>query len=284
MQILTQFKAMQDAADAARRGGRRVGLVPTMGYFHEGHLSLMRAARKNADLVVVSSFVNPIQFGPREDFARYPRDDSRDRTLAAAEGVDLFFQPTAEEMYPPGYSTYVEVENLTTGLCGAFRPGHFRGVATVVTKLFLACKPHVAYFGRKDYQQAQVIKRMARDLNFEVAIETLPTVRENDGLAMSSRNSLLTAAERTQALALYRSLREAQRLFAAGERDAQRIRAAMAETITAVAGARLEYAEVVDGETLHPITVARAGDLAAVAAYVGTTRLIDNTLLGNDIL
>jgi pantoate--beta-alanine ligase len=275
---------MRRAAEALRRGGASLGLVPTMGYFHAGHLSLMRRARAECRRVVVTLFVNPAQFGPGEDLARYPRDFERDRDLAAAEGVDVLFAPDAAAMYPEGYATYVDVERLTVGLCGASRPGHFRGVATVVAKLFNLCRPSRAYFGRKDYQQAQVIKRLAADLDCGVEIEVLPIVREADGLALSSRNAYLSPAERRQATCLYRALARAQELFAAGERAPARYIAAMAAVVAAEPDARLDYAELVHPEELTPVRAAEAGSVAALAVFINQTRLIDNTALGEDEL
>jgi len=221
MDVIASPGEMRTAAAAFRRENLTLGLVPTMGFFHEGHLSLIRRARAECERVVVSVFVNPTQFGPGEDFERYPRDLSRDQELAADAGVDIMFTPTTENMYPEGYATYVVVERLGDRLCGARRPGHFRGVATVVAKLFHLCRPTVAYFGQKDYQQAIIIKRLAADLDFDVAVEVLPTVREADGLAMSSRNAYLSSPERSQATCLYRALVRAQQLSAAGETGRQ---------------------------------------------------------------
>jgi len=255
-----------------------------MGYFHEGHLSLMRRARADCRRVVVSLFVNPTQFGPSEDLERYPRDFERDRELAAAEGVDIIFAPATEDMYPEGYATYVDVERLTDGLCGALRPGHFRGVATVVAKLFNICRPTAAYFGQKDYQQAQVIKKLAADLDFDVEVEVLATVREADGLAMSSRNEYLTPEERRQATCLFRALARAQELFAAGETRPAKIVDELTVTITAQPAARVDYAEVIHPQELTPVTTVEKGAVAAVAAFVNETRLIDNTILGEEDL
>ena len=275
---------MRATAEEFRRQDLSLGLVPTMGYFHEGHLSLMRRARADCQRVVVSLFVNPAQFGPGEDLGRYPRDFERDRDLAAAEGVDVMFAPDAADMYPESYATYVDVERLTAGLCGARRPGHFRGVATVVTKLLNICRPTAAYFGRKDYQQAQVIKRLVADLNFDVKIEVLPIVREADGLAMSSRNQYLTAEERRQAACLFRALARAQELYAAGETRPGRFVDEMTAVITAQPPARVDYAEVVDAEELTPAGTVEAGNVAVVAAFLNQTRLIDNTILGKEYL
>jgi pantoate--beta-alanine ligase len=275
---------MQVAAEGFRRKGLSVGLVPTMGYFHEGHLSLMRRARADCDRVVVSLFVNPTQFGPGEDLDRYPRDFDRDRGLAEAEGVDMIFAPTSEDMYPEGYATYVEVVRLTEGLCGARRPGHFRGVATVVAKLFNVCRPGAAYFGQKDYQQAQVIKRMAADLDFGIDVKVLPIVREADGLAMSSRNKYLSPDERRQATCLVRALARAQELIGAGETKSDKFKKEMTAIISAEPSARLDYAEVIDPEELTPVTTVGKGAVAAVAANINQTRLIDNTILGEEEL
>lgn len=284
MEIVTSPLEMQVAAEGFRRKGLSVGLVPTMGYFHEGHLSLMRRARADCDRVVVSLFVNPTQFGPGEDLDRYPRDFDRDRGLAEAEGVDMIFAPTSEDMYPEGYATYVEVVRLTEGLCGARRPGHFRGVATVVAKLFNVCRPGAAYFGQKDYQQAQVIKRMAADLDFGIDVKVLPIVREADGLAMSSRNKYLSPDERRQATCLVRALARAQELIGAGETKSDKFKKEMTAIISAEPSARLDYAEVIDPEELTPVTTVGKGAVAAVAANINQTRLIDNTILGEEEL
>lgn len=283
MDLIDKIETMRARVEEVRRKGARVGLVPTMGYFHEGHLSLMRRARAENDFVVVSLFVNPAQFGPQEDFGRYPRDRERDRAQAQAVGVDVLFCPGDDAMYPAGYASYVSVERLGDGLCGARRPGHFRGVATVVAKLFNICRPHVAYFGRKDYQQGIILKRMAADLDFDLRVEFLPTVRETDGLAMSSRNAYLSAEERRAAAALYQALAAAQKRFGAGERRTDRLVSEAAHILTA-AGGRVDYVELVDGEELTPLAEAVPGALLAVAAFIGSTRLIDNTLLGIDDL
>ncbi len=255
-----------------------------MGYFHEGHLSLMRRARADCQRVVVSLFVNPTQFGPSEDLGRYPRDFERDRELAAAEGVDIVFAPAAKDIYPEGYATYVDIERLSEGLCGASRPGHFRGVATVVAKLFNICRPTAAYFGQKDYQQAQVIKRLAADLNFDVEIEVLPIVREADGLAVSSRNQYLEPEERPQATCLFRALARAQELFAAGETQPAKFVDEMTAVVAAQPAVRTDYAEVIHPQELTPVATVEEGAVAAVAAFVNETRLIDNTILGKEDL
>jgi pantoate--beta-alanine ligase len=270
---------MREAAEAARRAGRSVGLVPTMGYLHEGHLSLLRRARAENDLVVLSIFVNPAQFGAGEDLERYPRDLERDLALAGGAGVDLLFHPPAEEMYLPGHSTWVDVEGLTQHLCGRSRRGHFRGVATVCTKLFALCLPHRAYFGQKDAQQALVIRRMIRDLDLGVDLVVCPIVREPDGLAMSSRNVHLSAEERAQAPMLRRALDRAEAMAAAGERSAQAIARAMRAELASAELARLDYIEIVDAEALRPVERLQGEILVAVAAYFGATRLIDNTII-----
>ncbi len=277
MQIITSPSATQADCRARRAEGKSIGLVPTMGYLHEGHLSLVRQARADNDWVVVSIFVNPIQFGPNEDLANYPRDFDRDRQLLEAEGVDLIFAPTVKEMYPSGSLTFVEVEgNLTKGLCGASRPGHFRGVTTVVSKLFNIILPHRAYFGQKDAQQLAVIQRMVADLNFDIEIVPMPIVREPDGLAMSSRNRYLTPEERRSATALYRSLQLAKEFIEEGERDAARIIAAMRNLIGQEKPAQIDYIEVVDAKKFEPKNQIRGGSLIALAAFMGGTRLIDN--------
>ena len=253
--------------------------MPTMGYLHEGHLSLARRARAENATVVLSLFVNPTQFGPSEDYARYPRAPERDSALAEAAGVDLLFAPSVEEMYPPGAATWVEVEGLTRRWEGERRPGHFRGVATIVLKLFLAARPARAYFGEKDYQQLLVVRRLAADLLPELTIVGCPTVREPDGLALSSRNAYLTFEERPRALALYRSLTQAQALLAAGERAGATLEAAMIAELAAHAGVAADYAAVVDAATLEPLPRVDREARALVAARLGRVRLIDNAPL-----
>ncbi|MFA4044031.1 MAG: hypothetical protein HZRFUVUK_000814 [Candidatus Fervidibacterota bacterium] len=279
MKVITSVSEMQECAMKLRSEGKVIGFVPTMGYFHEGHLSLMRRARNECDIVVVSIFVNPIQFGPGEDYERYPRDVERDLKMAEGVGVDIVFCPSVEEMYPEGYATYVNVERLTEGLCGAFRPGHFRGVTTVVTKLFNIVMPHKAYFGEKDYQQLVVIKRMVKDLNFPIEIVPCPTIRESDGLAMSSRNVYLSQEEREAALSLYRSLMTAKVLFEKGERNASVLRKVVEEGLCSSELVKPQYVEVVDAETLEPIERIERDAVIAVAAFVGKARLIDNVIL-----
>ncbi|MBI1929694.1 pantoate--beta-alanine ligase [Candidatus Poribacteria bacterium] len=277
MQIITSPSATQADCRARRAEGKQIGLVPTMGYLHEGHLSLVRRARADNDWVVVSIFVNPIQFGPNEDLANYPRDFDRDRQLLEAEGVDLIFAPTVEGMYPPGSLTFVEVEgNLTKGLCGASRPGHFRGVTTVVSKLFNIVLPHRAYFGQKDAQQLAVIGRMVADLNFDIEIIPMPIVREPDGLAMSSRNRYLNPEERRSATTLYRSLQLAKGLIENRERDAAKITAAMRNLIGQEKPARIDYIEIIDANSFEPMGPVHREILIALAVFMGGTRLIDN--------
>jgi pantoate--beta-alanine ligase len=260
----------------------RVGLVPTMGALHEGHLSLVRHARADDDVVVVSVFVNPTQFGPSEDYARYPRDSERDLALLRDLGTDLVFMPPVEEMYPEGFDTHVEVEKLTQRLEGASRPGHLRGVATVVAKLFNIVQPHRAYFGQKDAQQLAVIRRLTRDLDLPVEVVGLPTVREPDGLAMSSRNAYLSPEERKAALVLYRSLEAAQELWRSGVRDASLIRRRMNEVLAAPATgglARVDYVSVADAGTLEELETVDRPALVSLAVRIGKTRLIDNVTL-----
>ena len=270
---------MLPSSRAARREGKHIGFVPTMGALHEGHLSLVRAANSQCDMVVVSIFVNPTQFGPNEDFAKYPRTFERDCKLLEQEGVDLVFAPSVEEMYPQGAVTYVTVEGMSDKLCGRSRPGHFRGVATVVSKLFHIVEPDLAFFGQKDAAQVAIIKRMVRDLSMPVAIVVCPIVREPDGLAMSSRNAYLTPEQRKQALVLSRALRRVQQVFDRGERNAAKLIGAGKQVITEESSVRLDYLEIVDPETLDCVEVARSKTLVALAAFVGTTRLIDNVIL-----
>ncbi len=258
----------------------RVGFVPTMGYLHEGHLSLVRRARQECQSVVVSIFVNPTQFGPGEDLARYPRDLERDLRLLDPLGVDLLWAPTAEVMYPPGFQTWVEVEGLTRPLEGAARPGHFRGVTTVVAKLFNAVQPQVAYFGQKDAQQAVVVRRMTQDLNFPIEIVVCPTVREADGLAMSSRNVYLDPPQRQAATVLYRALSAARAAYDGGERQAERLRQVMRQVLASEPLAQVQYVSCADYETLEELEQVRGRALLSLAVFIGKTRLIDNFVLG----
>ncbi len=270
------IRDLRQATHRAKQAGLRVGLVPTMGALHAGHASLIRTARQEAGFVVVSIFVNPTQFGPKEDYRRYPRPLDADLDLCAREGVDLVFAPAVEEVYPPGFRTFVEVGGLQDVLCGASRPGHFRGVATVVLKLFHMVQPEVAYFGQKDAQQVRIIQQMVRDLDLPVEIRICPIVREPDGLAVSSRNGYLTPEQRRHATVLYRALQKGQGMIGAGERDPAEVRAAMVAMITATPGAVLDYAELVDNQTLQKISRIDGPILAALAVKFGETRLIDN--------
>jgi pantoate--beta-alanine ligase len=293
LKIFSKIDEMRAACREVRRTGKRLGFVPTMGALHEGHLSLVRAAREACDVVAASIFVNPTQFGPKEDLARYPRPFERDRELLEREGVEILFAPTVEEMYPNASDgqadksvrptsvrpTWVTVEDLSGKLDGRSRPGHFRGVTTVVAKLFHIVEPDAAFFGQKDAAQVAVIRRMVRDLNLAVEIVACPIVREPDGLAMSSRNAYLDSEQRKKALVLHRSLMRVEQLAQAGERDAARLGAAGRAEIATENSVHLDYFEVVNPETLDPVADVSGGVLVAVAAYVGTTRLIDNILL-----
>jgi len=269
---------MQSLSQKIREAGKTISFVPTMGYLHQGHLSLIRQAGKDSDVLVVSIFVNPTQFGRGEDYERYPRDLERDKKLAAEEKVDILFVPSSKEMYPQGYHTFVEVERLSESLCGRFRPGHFRGVATVVAKLFNIVSPHSAYFGQKDAQQALLIRKMVKDLNMGVEVKVLPIIREEDGLALSSRNAYLSPEERRAAPVLYKSLQEARRMLEAGERDSRRVIRQMEEMIKKEKQARIDYISIVDGETLEERERIEGKVLVALAVWMGKTRLIDNII------
>lgn len=277
MKIIRTIGEIRAISESARAGGKVVGLVPTMGALHEGHLALAGRARSECDVVIMSIFVNPIQFGPREDFAAYPRDLESDAKLAEAAGVDYIFAPEASQMYPRPPLAFVEVSVLTDHLCGASRPGHFRGVATVVTKLFNITRPHRAYFGMKDAQQLRVIRRMNEDLDFGIEIVPVPTVREKDGLAMSSRNAYLSPEDRARAVILSRSLKLAERLVKEGVRDTGVIKGEMRRLILSeVPDASIDYVEVVDDDTVVPIERIEGRALVALAVRIGGTRLIDN--------
>jgi pantoate--beta-alanine ligase len=284
MEIISDPQEMHTRARQWRDGGLKVVLVPTMGFFHPGHLSLMEYGKTAGDRLVVSLFVNPAQFGPEEDLGRYPRDLDRDLCLARDAGVHCLYTPEAEAMYPPGYQTYVEVESLSRGLCGASRPGHFRGVATVVLKLLNQVAPQVAVFGEKDYQQLMVVKQMVADLNVPVAIVGRPIVREPDGLAMSSRNTYLNPEARAAALCLYRALVAARELVASGARNRENILEAVRQIINAAPGAGLDYAALVDPETLQDVEAIRGEARLLLAVWINKTRLIDNTLLSESRL
>ncbi|MDZ4198483.1 MAG: pantoate--beta-alanine ligase [Kiritimatiellia bacterium] len=279
MKIIQKPDEMQRQSREIRCSGRRIGLVPTMGYLHEGHLSLVRLARERADVVVVSLFVNPTQFGPSEDFERYPRDPERDEALCRQEKVDVLFCPASSDMYFPEASVTVREDRLSRGLCGASRPTHFCGVCTVVAKLFHLCDPDVAVFGCKDAQQLRMIERMVRDLNFPVRILRGPIVRESDGLAMSSRNVRLSPESRRQAVCLYQALRRAQELVSGGERRVEVVRGEVVRILQQTPGVRIDYVELVDEETLEPVETLTKPVLAALAVFFGDVRLIDNETL-----
>ncbi len=278
MQIVSTISEMCSISDGARKAGQIIAFVPTMGYFHEGHLSLMREGRKRGDVLVVSIFVNPAQFGEGEDYEIYPRDFPRDKSMAEGAGVDILFVPAAEEMYPEGYQTFVEVEWITKHMEGQIRPTHFRGVTTVVAKLFNIIKPHIAIFGEKDFQQLVVIRKMVEDLNMGIEIIGMPIVREGDGLAMSSRNTYLTPEQRKAALSLNRSLEKASELFLSGERNPRRIIDAVKEVIEREKGITIDYVDVRDARTLEEIEIIEDDAVIALAMRVGKVRLIDNMI------
>ncbi len=280
--VVAEIPALRAWRDAERAAGRRVALVPTMGALHEGHLALVDEARRRAERVVMSIFVNPLQFGPSEDFQRYPRPLERDRALAAARGVDLLFTPTVEVMYPPGSETRVVPGETASRWEGDVRPGHFAGVLTVVLKLFHLVEPGVAVFGQKDIQQATLIRRMVRDLDLRVDLVLSPTVRESDGVALSSRNAYLTPDQRVEARVLNRALRAADRAWREGGRDAAVLRRLIEGEFGLSPGVQPDYIAIVDPDTLSPVPVAVAGTIIAVAARVGSTRLLDNHILGMD--
>jgi pantoate--beta-alanine ligase len=285
MEIINRIPRMRSVARDMRAEGSRVGLVPTMGALHEGHLSLMQRAREMCDIVVASVFVNPAQFGPAEDYDRYPRDLARDAELAFARGVDFIFAPAVDDMYPEDFVTYVTVEGLSERLEGASRPGHFRGVTTVVNKLFNIVQPNFAFFGRKDAQQVVIIKRMVRDLAMDVEVVVGPIVREEDGLALSSRNVYLSADERPAATVLRRALEKARTLYNGGESDAARLLASIRATVEAEPPARLDYVAITDTKRLEPVaTVSNDGPtLISMAVFFGKTRLIDNIVLNGEL-
>jgi len=283
MITIPAVREMQAFADRARQECKRIGFVPTMGYLHEGHMSLVRIARKISQIVVVSSFVNPTQFGPREDFGKYPRDNERDDRLCQREGVDVVFRPSVDDVYAKDHSVCVDEAVLSAGLCGKFRQGHFRGVTTIVAKLFNIVQPHVAVFGRKDAQQARLIEQMVRDLNFPVEIVVAPIVRESDGLAMSSRNTYLSEGERKRASSIYGSLCLASRLFGGGIVDAARLTGEIRAFLEANASPlEIEYIEAVNYVTLQPVSTVKGKTLLAIAVRIGRTRLIDNIVLPPD--
>lgn len=279
MELLRTIEEARQFVLSQKKREKSIGLVPTMGYLHEGHLSLVHTAREQNDVVVVSIFVNPTQFGPQEDLDRYPRDLEKDRNSCSQASVDAIFMPAAEEMYPERFHTWVQVDTITETLCGASRPGHFRGVATVVSKLFNIIQPDRAYFGLKDFQQAVVIKQMVRDLNMPLEIVTVPTVREADGLATSSRNKYLTAKQRARAPVLYNTLKLGQRLIEAGEHNADVVHEAMVKEIESQPDTRIDYISVCNPETLAPVDKIENRVLLAMAVWLGNTRLIDNILV-----
>lgn len=279
MKTIQSPKRMQKICLDLKKQGKRIGFVPTMGYLHEGHLSLMKVAKKKSDVLVVSLFVNPTQFGPREDFKTYPRDLERDKRLLNEVGCDYLFCPKVKDMYPERYETYIELENSTKVLEGAFRPGHFKGVTTIVAKLFNTVQPDMAVFGQKDFQQAAVIKRMVQDLHMPVKIAVAPTIREKSGLALSSRNSYLSNEERKQALVLYESLKLAKRMIRSGERDARKITDKMRKLILEMLRAKIDYVSINDSGTLRPLKRLNGDILISLAVRIGKTRLIDNIRL-----
>lgn len=279
LRIVRKIREMQALADKLRSKKRTIVFVPTMGYLHEGHLSLIKKGKKLADVLVISIFVNPVQFNQKEDFEKYPRDEKRDLELAESAGVDIAFIPSTKEMYQEGFTSYVEVENLTKNLCGAFRPGHFRGVTTVVTKLFNIVKPHIAIFGEKDYQQLKVIQRMVKDLNFDIKIIPGKTFREKSGLAMSSRNSRLTEEERKEAALIYRALNSARDLFLSGERNAEKLIEKAKSVLEENPQFRTEYLKIVNPENLNDVNVIEKKATIATAVWLGNVRLIDNIIL-----
>ena len=279
MVIAKTIKHVRKIIFAAKQKNKTIGFVPTMGALHYGHLSLVRAARKNCDFVVVSIFINPTQFGPKEDFRKYPRQFNQDKRLLEIEKVDLVFYPSAAEMYLKDSSTYIKEVYLSEPLCGSTRPGHFRGVCTVVAKLFNIIEPDIAYFGQKDYQQARVVKRMVRDLNFPVKIKIFPTLRERSGLAMSSRNAYLDQKARGDALVLFESLKLAKKLVKEGERDPKKIINKIRKLIISIKNAKIDYVEIVDAKSLRPVDKIKAKVAVVLAVYIGKIRLIDNVLV-----
>ena len=281
MKIISSIREMQVFSESARNSGQKISFVPTMGYFHDGHLSLMREGRQRADCLAISIYVNPTQFGPSEDFEKYPRDFERDKGLASDVGVDVIFYPEDKEMYPEHYQTYVNVENVTQNLCGMSRPGHFRGVTTVCAKLFNIVKPHSAIFGKKDFQQLVAIKRMVIDLNMDLDIIGMPIVREPDGLAMSSRNVYLKTDEREGALSLSRSLNIAKEMYDRGERDVAAILAQVRKYIERHPHTNIDYAKICDTTTLKDIGNIEGESVLALAVKINKTRLLDNYVFGN---
>lgn len=281
MEVIKTIKEMKEFSSQTRRAGKTIAFVPTMGYFHDGHLSLMREGRRRGNLLIISLFVNPTQFGPNEDFKNYPRDFERDSKMAEEVGVDVLFAPEASDMYPLNHQTIVRVEKVTQNLCGRSRPIHFQGVTTVVMMLFEIVMPHVAIFGEKDYQQLVTIQQMVRDLHMSVEVVGMPTVREVDGLAMSSRNAYLLPEERKAALSLYRSLQKAKELLRKGERKADRILHEMKGIFQSEPLVRIDYVQICDATTLQDVDRIEGDVVVALAAYLGKTRLIDNLVYRN---
>jgi len=279
MKKFDNISEMQQFAEYSRKNGLKIGLVPTMGYLHEGHLSLIRSLRKKCDILVVSIFINPTQFDAGEDLDKYPRDFERDENLCRQEEVDVIFYPTADQMYPAPYFTYITVEKLSKMMCGISRPTHFRGVTTIVAKLFNIVKPHVAIFGEKDYQQAIIIKQMVIDLNFDIGIVTAPIVREADGLALSSRNKYLNSANRKNAVVLYQSLEYAQKLLHDRKIKAAVLKGKMEDMILTKPHTKIDYIEIIDPDTLEPLEEINNKAIVALAVFLGGTRLIDNLLI-----
>jgi pantoate--beta-alanine ligase len=279
MEVIATAKEMQQHSDQLRQKEKIIAFVPTMGYLHEGHLALMREGKNRGDKLIISIFVNPTQFGPAEDYEQYPRDMQRDLKLAQKVGVDIVFTPSSQEMYPDGFQTSVEVERVTQNLCGISRPGHFRGVTTVVAKLFNIVKPHLALFGQKDYQQLVTIKRMVEDLNMDIEVIGIPTVRERDGLAMSSRNAYLSPKKRKEAAKLYRSLRKGEELFRQGEKNTTTILKTVREVIEETKPKKIDYVKICDAHTLEDIEEIKDEAIIALAVKIGKTRLIDNIIL-----
>jgi len=279
MEVVKKIYEMKAISLKARQNGKIIAFVPTMGYFHEGHLSLMREGRRRGDLLIVSLFVNPTQFGPSEDFKKYPRDFQRDHKMAEEAGVDFLFCPEVEEMYPPDHQTIVRVEKLTKGLCGRSRPNHFQGVTTVVNMLFNIVMPQIAIFGEKDFQQLVTVRQMVKDLYMDVEIIGMPTVREQDGLAMSSRNTYLNPKERKAATLLYQSLKKAEQLVIHGEKSVEKIINEMKKILTSDPLVSLDYIQICDTHTLEDVSSIDRGVVIALAAFVGQTRLIDNILI-----
>lgn len=279
MLIVTTINQLQKNLKEARRKGKTIGFVPTMGYFHEGHLSLMRRAKKENDVCVVSIYVNPAQFGPKEDFKKYPRDLKRDSSMIKKENVDILFIPSNNDIYPNGYLTYIDVEKVSQPLCGQFRPGHFRGVATIVAKLLNMVQPDVMYLGQKDAQQVVVLKTMVRDLNFPAKVKVVATMREADGLAMSSRNQYLSPEERKESVVLYRSLQSAKKAIEAGESSPAKIKNVIQSIIQKESSGKIQYVECVNADTLESIKHLKGNVLIALAVYFGKTRLIDNIII-----